>query len=245
VLHCQQEIPCNPCASVCPQGLIHIGGTDIRSLPQFLGEKLGKACVGCERCVTICPGLAITLVDGRQEPQSPLVTIPFEYGPERLAVGDQVEVLDAVGELLGSVPVTDVKSIPANDGTVLVVVRASVEIAARIAGIRVQEPWVGEPLPELVSPLADQTIVCRCERVSAGEIRELIRSGYRDVNEIKAITRAGMGACGGKTCGALILRLFREEGIPLDEVTENVPRPLFVEVPLGSFAGAQEGGRDA
>ena len=237
VIECVQKIPCNPCASVCPQGLIHIDEHDIRSLPQFIADEVGAACIGCEQCVTICPGLAVTLVDGRADPQSPLVTIPFEYEPDRLAVGDQVEVLDTVGEFLGSIPVTKVKSIPANDRTVLVVVQASEEIAARIAGIRVQEPSVGEPLPDVIGPLADHTIVCRCERVSASEIRGLIQSGYRDVNEIKAITRAGMGACGGKTCGALILRLFREEGIPLDEVTENVPRPLFVEVPLETFAG--------
>ncbi|MCK4392283.1 (2Fe-2S)-binding protein, partial [Candidatus Bipolaricaulota bacterium] len=57
--------------------------------------------------------------------------------------------------------------------------------------------------------------------------------------EIKAVTRAGMGACGGKTCTALITRLFREEGIPVDKVTENVKRPLLIEVPLGIFAGVK------
>ena len=60
-------------------------------------------------------------------------------------------------------------------------------------------------------------IVCRCERVTAGEIRGLIRAGVRDLNELKAITRAGMGACGGKTCPSIIKRLFREEGVPLKE----------------------------
>jgi sarcosine oxidase subunit alpha len=239
VFHCAQEIPCNPCASVCPQGLIHIDGNDIRSLPRFVADEVGAACVGCERCVTICPGLAITLVDRRDDPQNPLVTIPFEYESDRLAVGDDVEVLDAAGDQLGSVPVVEVKAIPANDRTVLVKVRAPAEIAARIAGIRVQKPWVGKPLPNVISPLADHAIVCRCERVSAGEIRDLIRAGHRDVNEIKAITRAGMGACGGKTCNALILRLFREEGIPADEVEPGVPRPLFVEVPFGTFAGCE------
>ncbi|HCP32008.1 TPA: sulfurtransferase, partial [Candidatus Acetothermia bacterium] len=99
---------------------------------------------------------------------------------------------------------------------------------------------VSQPLPEALKRLSDDTIVCRCERVTAGEIRELIRQGCRDMNEIKAVTRAGMGACGGKTCTALIQRLFREEGIPVDKVTENVKRPLFVEVPLGIFAGVKE-----
>ena len=235
--HCQQEIPCNPCTSVCPQGLIHIDENDIRKMPEFLGEKLGKECVGCERCVTICPGLAITLVDRRDDPDHPIVTIPFEYAPDRIAVGDEVDVLDAVGDLLGSVPVVETKSIEANDRTVLVKVRAPAQIATRIAGIRVQEPWVGDGLSDVISPLADHTIVCRCERVTAGEIRALIRAGHRDMNEIKTMSRAGMGACGAKTCNALILRLFREEGIPLDGVTRGVPRPLFVEVPFGSFAG--------
>jgi sarcosine oxidase subunit alpha len=73
--------------------------------------------------------------------------------------------------------------------------------------------------------------------VTAGEIRALIQDGYRDMNEIKAVTRAGMGACGGKTCAALILRLFKEEGIISADVTEGVKRPLFVEVPLGLLAG--------
>ncbi len=237
VFHCTQEIPCNPCSSVCPQGLIRIDEEDIRALPQYVADEVEKACLGCERCITICPGLAITLLDGRDDPANPLVTIPFEYEPDRLAVGDDVEVLDAVGELLGSVPVVERKAIPANDRTVLIAFRAPAEIAARIAGIRLQEPWVGDSRAEAIEPLRDTDIVCRCERVTAGEIRELIRAGIRDVNEIKTITRAGMGACGGKTCQSLIGRLFREEGVSLDEVTDQVPRPLFVEVPLGSFAG--------
>jgi hypothetical protein len=61
------------------------------------------------------------------------------------------------------------------------------------------------------------------------------------MNHIKAVTRAGMGACGGKTCTNLIKRLFREEGVPVDQVVESVRRPLFVEVPLGVLAGAVSG----
>jgi NAD(P)H-nitrite reductase large subunit len=77
--------------------------------------------------------------------------------------------------------------------------------------------------------------------VTAGEIRSLIRKGYRDINEIKAVSRAGMGACGAKTCTGLIHRLFREEGISLDKVVDQSLRPLFMEVPLAVFAGADEG----
>ncbi len=141
--------------------------------------------------------------------------------------------------VLGEAEVASVRAIERNDRTVLVKLRVPRAIAKRIAGIRVQEPWVSEALPEALERLTDDVIVCRCERVTAGEIRDLIRKGYRDMNEIKAVTRAGMGACGGKTCTALVQRLFREEGVPPEEVTGPVRRPLFVEVPLGVFAGAE------
>lgn len=238
VFHCQQEIPCNPCTSVCSQGAIFIDENDIRNVPQFIAEQLGKRCIGCEKCVTICPGLAITLVDYRKDTQTPTVTIPYEFLRETIQPGDCVTVLDVEGETLGNVEVSRVRAAKANDRTVLVQVKAPREIAKRIAGIQVQEKWVAEPMDHYVERLTDDVVVCRCERVTAGEIRALIRKGYRDVNEIKAVTRAGMGSCGSKTCAALIHRLFREEGIPHADVVEGTKRPLFMEVPLAVFAGA-------
>ena len=194
------------------------------------------------KCVTICPGLAITLLDARQDAAAPTVTIPFEFGEAEIRAGEPVVVMDVAGEVLGEVPVREVVRIPSNDRTVLVKVEAPRDIAEKIAGIRVQASLVGQPFPETVQPPHDGDIVCRCERVTAGEIRDLIRSGYRDMNEIKTVTRAGMGACGGKTCQALILQLFREYGVPMEGVTENVPRPLFVEVSLGVFANSNPTG---
>jgi sarcosine oxidase subunit alpha len=242
VFHCSQEIPCNPCTSVCPQGLIRIDEDDIRKVPKFIGESLGSACIGCEKCVTICPGLAITLLDYRKDPKNPLVTIPYELDRQQIAGGDTVTALDVEGNLLGEVMVHSVRAPKVFDRTVAVKMQAPAEIAARIAGIRIEASWEPQPYPESIEKLHNDSIVCRCERVTAGQIRMLIRVGYRDMNEIKAITRAGMGACGGKTCSALIQRLFREEGIPIQEVTEHSRRPLFVEVPLGHFAGVNEEG---
>ena len=239
VFHCSQEIPCDPCTSVCTQKAIYIDPNDIRHIPEFIGEKLGKRCTGCEKCVTICPGLAITLVDYRQDAEQPAVTIAYEFLKESIQVDDVVTVLDAEGNALGNVKVTNVRAIKANDRTVAVKLQAPKEYAKRIAGIRIQEEWVTEPTDHYVQRLTDDTIICRCERVSAGEIRRLIQEGYRDMNEIKAVLRAGMGSCGGKTCTALIRRLFRDEGIPESEVADRTVRPLFIEVPLGVFAGAQ------
>jgi len=53
------------------------------------------------------------------------------------------------------------------------------------------------------------------------------------------LTRAGMGACGSKTCRPMIWRIFQEEGIALKDVTDRVDRPLFIEVPIGVFAGSK------
>jgi hypothetical protein len=50
-----------------------------------------------------------------------------------------------------------------------------------------------------------------------------------------------MGACGSKTCTSLILRLFRDEGVDASEITVATRRPIFIEVPLGIFAGVDEG----
>ena len=244
VFHCSQEIPCNPCTSVCPQGMIEIDESDIRQIPVWLGTQLDKKCTGCEKCVTICPGLAITLVDYRKDAENPAVTLAYEFLKESIQVGDAVTVLDVAGATLGNVQVTGVRAIKANDRTIAVKVQAPKEYAKRIAGILIQESQVTEPMDHYVQRITDDTIVCRCERVSAGEIRALIREGYRDLNELKAVARAGMGACGAKTCTALIHRLFRDEGISAAQVTDRTLRPLFVEVPLGMFAGAVEASRD-
>jgi sarcosine oxidase subunit alpha len=237
VLHCSQEIPCNPCTSVCPQGCIIIEGEDIRGLPEYVGE----GCTGCAQCVAVCPGLAITLVDYRKDLEYPIVTIPYEFPADTIHKGDVVTVLDTEGAVMGNVEVIKVQAPKFADRACLVRVRVPREYARRIAGIRVQEPAVTEPLERYVERMADDEVICRCERVTAGEIRALIRSGVRDMNHIKAVTRAGMGACGGKTCTNLIKRLFREEGVPLDRVTESTQRPVFVEVPLGAFAGVVTG----
>jgi sarcosine oxidase subunit alpha len=240
VIHCVQEIPCDPCTAVCRLNLIQIESDDIRALPAYVVKESEKRCTGCEKCVIICPGLAITLVDYRRDAEYPTVTIPYEFLKESIQVGDRVKVRDIEGRMLGEVEVTGVRVIKANDRTVLVKVKAPRAYAKRIAGLQIQEKRVSEPMEQYVLRTADDTVVCRCERVNAGEIRKLIQQGMRDISEIKAVTRASMGSCGAKTCTPLIHRLFREEGIPESEIVDQPKRPLFMEVPLGTFAGFEE-----
>lgn len=52
------------------------------------------------------------------------------------------------------------------------------------------------------SNTADEVMVCRCEEVRAGEIREVVREGHWEINRVKAHCRIGMGRCQGRMCGA-------------------------------------------
>ena len=59
------------------------------------------------------------------------------------------------------------------------------------------------PTPALRALCRPDTIVCRCEDVSAGELAE-----HRDWRAAKVLTRAGMGACQGRICGAACQFLY-------------------------------------
>ena len=60
--------------------------------------------------------------------------------------------------------------------------------------------YVFAPDPKIFD-VPDETLVCRCECVSAGDIRKAVAEGFRDVNEVKRVTRCGMGQCQGRMCG--------------------------------------------
>jgi sarcosine oxidase subunit alpha len=235
IFHCTQEVPCNPCTSVCPEGAIRTERDEITGLPYIVDVNL---CKGCMSCVFICPGLAATLVDYRKDGEHPTVTLPYEVWREKVEVGQKVPVTDVDGAILGYYPVQKVlanqKKYP---GTLLVQVKLEKAVAKKTVGIWVQEKQVEPSLIYERERPPDEAMVCRCERVTASEIRAAIRGGLRDINQLKAITRAGMGACGAKTCRPMIWRIFQEEGVDLGEVTDRTDRPLFVEVPLGILAG--------
>ena len=66
-------------------------------------------------------------------------------------------------------------------------------------------------------------IVCRCEKITEGEILDALRTNPKatDLDGIKRRTRAQMGRCQGGFCAPYITELLaREHGIPYEEVTK-------------------------
>lgn len=66
------------------------------------------------------------------------------------------------------------------------------------------------------------TVVCRCEQITEGEIREAIRRGARSLDGVKRRVRAGMGRCQGGFCTPRVLELLHQElGVPMTELTKG------------------------
>jgi len=89
-------------------------------------------------------------------------------------------------------------------------------------------------LPDLYANVSDDTIVCRCEGVTAGAIRQAIREGTMNLNDIKKRTRSGMGYCQGTNCEpAVAALLVREFGAKAEEIKLMTTRPPARPIPLG------------
>lgn len=96
------------------------------------------------------------------------------------------------------------------------------------------------PPPRLPSDLGDATIVCRCERVTAGNIRQAIADGATGPNRVKTFTRCGMGLCQGRMCGLALSELVAQTtGRPMDEVGALRIRPPLKPVPLAELAALE------
>ena len=86
-----------------------------------------------------------------------------------------------------------------------------------------------------------ETMMCRCEDITRERILECIADGYETLDEIKRVTRAGMGPCQGRTCRNLIAtELSRTYGVPMEDILMPTFRPPVKPISLGALADAYE-----
>ena len=91
--------------------------------------------------------------------------------------------------------------------------------------------------PEWISDPSDETVICRCEEVTAGRVREMARLGCQGPNQTKFFSRCGMGPCQGRMCGLTVTHVLSSAlgKRPEDVGSYHIRAPLK-PVPLASIA---------
>lgn len=124
VIECPQEIPCDPCQSVCPFHAISLSDARMTSLPCIRPED----CSGCGNCVTACPGMAIFVVDPCYADGLCEVQMSYEFLPVPQK-GERITVCDRAGEPLCEGEITTVRRAERFDHTLLVGISCPLEYA--------------------------------------------------------------------------------------------------------------------
>ncbi|MGY2226033.1 FAD-dependent oxidoreductase [Pseudomonas gingeri] len=81
----------------------------------------------------------------------------------------------------------------------------------------------------------DSTIVCRCEELTAGDIRVAIHNGATDMNHLRGTLRCGMGPCQGRSCAVTVARLLAEHSGTASPSPFRA-RPPLRPLPLAALA---------
>lgn len=96
------------------------------------------------------------------------------------------------------------------------------------------------PSDDAVVP-ADEAVVCRCEEVTAGEIRRCVADGCVGPNQVKSFARPGMGPCQGRMCGLTVAEIIAAaRGIPVSDVGYYRLRQPLKPITLGELAQLEE-----
>jgi Fe-S-cluster-containing hydrogenase component 2 len=131
VLECVEDIPCNPCETVCPVGAIRVD-SPITNLPIIDGDK----CTGCNLCIPICPGLAIFVLEKNYSADQSAISIPYELIPIPKR-GDIVMALNRKGEKVCDATVIKVLKSKKFDRTNVITVAVDKEYCNEVRQIRV------------------------------------------------------------------------------------------------------------
>ena len=95
--------------------------------------------------------------------------------------------------------------------------------------------------PGVFGQITDDTLVCRCEEVTAGQIRAAANEWGANVNYVKGITRCGMGYCQGRVCGSIVAAILVQKlGVAADAIDGFHVRAPLKPVRVGELADLAE-----
>ncbi len=95
------------------------------------------------------------------------------------------------------------------------------------------------PVLSCAAKAADETVICRCENVTAGEIRLAVAQGGTGPSQLKSFTRCGMGPCQGRGCAMAAAEIMAEElGCDIRAIGRHDIRAPLKPIPLGRIASA-------
>lgn len=92
------------------------------------------------------------------------------------------------------------------------------------------------PRAGLLNLTTEDTVICRCEEVTLGAIRDAVARGARSAADVKMITRCGMGNCQGRMCelrmAQTVLALLNDPDLSLENVGSFTTRPPLYPLPV-------------
>jgi len=117
-------------------------------------------------------------------------------------------------------------------------IRSSQKELSRLRRFSREMNKISTPRPGVLEVITDDTIICRCEEVTMGDIRAAVADGATDVNHVKRKTRSGMGYCQGRFCGQVMNELLwklTKNPLKRESFTTRIPvKPIPLEVLSGS-----------
>ena len=222
-LDCLYGFACNPCTFSCPQGAISKPTTS--STPTVDYNK----CIGCMACVNHCPGLAIFGYDLAKN----WCFLPIEYEAQD---GAEVFLVDNNGRKIGEGRVEKILHKDNKTNVARVFVAQVDGQMTDVKGFILKEKYLNTlSIQNTQNTQKEPTYICHCEDITDAQVLEAVGDRkYISVDELKHITRMGMGPCRGKRCIARARGLLRAHGIEL--TGDATPRaPLSNQVSLGDL----------
>ena len=226
IMDCLYGFACNPCSFSCKQGAITKSSTS--TTPKIDYDK----CIGCIQCVYQCPGLAIFGYDTR----AGKLFLPIEYDAKE---GSEVFLVDDNGRKVGEGVIEKILVKPNKTNVARVKVARIYDggVLTDARGFIVKEKYP-DPIEMKPAPAADgKTYICHCEDITIERMLELIGDRKSvSADELKHISRMGMGPCRGKRCLSRAKSALRSYGIEVTgDFTPRAPMASLVE--LGDVVG--------